>query len=55
MTLFWHPSGPLMKFSNGILMIEDLNPQVSTKWRMTRFERLKTGLRFIMATFALNG
>jgi hypothetical protein len=55
MTLFWHKTGPLMKFSNGILRIEDLNPEVYTQWRMTRFERLKTGLRFIMVTFALDG
>jgi len=49
MTLFWDKTGPLMNFSKGILRVEDLNPQVSTKWRMTRFEMLKTGLRFIIA------
>ena len=30
-----------MKFSNGILRIEALNPQVYTQWRMTRFEKAK--------------
>ena len=55
MTLFWDKTGPLMKFSKGILRVEDLNPQVSTKWRMTRFERLKTGVRLIVAAMLLNG
>jgi hypothetical protein len=49
-TLFWHPTGPLMKYDNdGILHIEALNPQSATKWRMSRWEMLTVGLRFVAA------
>jgi hypothetical protein len=48
-TLFWHPTGPLIAYSKGILHIEDLNPQLSTKWRMSRAEMFKLGWRCIRA------
>lgn len=51
MTLFWLQSGPLIRYADGFLHVEDLNPQTQTKWRMTRTEMLKTGLRFIWASF----
>jgi hypothetical protein len=49
MILFWNKTGPLMKCTNGLLQIEDLNPQIATHWRMTRYEMFMTGLRFIVA------
>jgi hypothetical protein len=36
MTIFLHPAGPLMKYEHGVLFIEDLNPEMKTKWRMSR-------------------
>lgn len=49
-TLFWHPTGPLIAYSKGILHIEDLNPQLSTKWRMSRAELFKLGWHCIRAS-----
>ena len=53
MTIFWCPSGPLLSYENGTLTIEDLNPEIKTKWQMSRTELLKIGYRFIKA--ALRG
>ena len=49
MTLFWNEAGPLLKYEKGILHIEDLNPELKTKWRMSRWEMIKVGLQFIRA------
>jgi hypothetical protein len=53
MTLFWHPTGPLLRYSGGVLLIEDLNPELRTRWRMSRLEMLRLGWRCIAA--ALTG
>ena len=47
-TLFWHPAGPLVKYGDGLLYIEDLNPQIETRWRMSRLEMLRLGLRCLI-------
>lgn len=49
MILFWHPTGPIMKYENGLLLVEDLNPEVKTKWRMSRFEMLVCAWKFLVA------
>lgn len=49
MTIFWHPTGPLMRYEDEMLRVEDLNPEIKTQWRMTRRERFMTGLRFIVS------
>lgn len=49
MTLFWHSTGPLMRYARGILKIEDLNPQTAMTWRMSRIEMLGLGCRCIIA------
>ena len=49
MTLFWHGTGPLLKYDNGTLHIEDLNPQIKTQWRMSRGEMFWLGWRCILA------
>jgi hypothetical protein len=41
MTLFWHPTGPLLRYEAGLLHVEDLNPHVQTKWRMSRWAMAK--------------
>ena len=40
-TLFYDPCGPLVRYGNGVLQIQDLNPEVRTQWRMSRLELLK--------------
>lgn len=50
MTLFWHQTGPLLRYEKGLLEIEDLNPQMKTRWRMSRTEMLLTGLKFVWAS-----
>jgi hypothetical protein len=49
MTLFWHQCGPLLRYQNGFLDIEDLNPEMKTRWRMSRAEMLKLGWRCMVA------
>ena len=48
-TLFWHPTGPLMMYGDGTLYIADLNPQVETRWRMSRADMLALGWKCIIA------
>lgn len=36
MRIFWHPTGPLMRWEDNALLIEDLNPHIRTTWRLTR-------------------
>lgn len=49
MTIFWHPTGPFVKYEDGFLHTEDLNPEVKTKWRMSRGEMLRFGWRCMVA------
>lgn len=48
-TIYWHRTGPLMKYTDGVLQIEDLNPQRSMFWRVKRLKMIGIGLRFILA------
>ena len=48
-TLFWHPTGPLLKYGDGTLYVEDLNPQIKTRWRMSRLAMLALGWKCIIA------
>jgi hypothetical protein len=43
-TLFFDPSGPLLTYTRGVLHIHDLNPEMATQWRMSRWEMFKLGL-----------
>lgn len=49
MTLFWHPTGPKLTYREGVLHVSDLNPQVETRWTMSRAEMLALGWRCIRA------
>jgi hypothetical protein len=49
MTLFYDHSGPMLKYQNRVLHIHDLNPELHTQWRVTRWEMLKLGLRCLWA------
>ena len=47
--IYWHGTGPLVRYSGGLLQIENLNPEVKTQWRMSRMEMLRFGWRCILA------
>lgn len=49
MRLFFHPTGPMMHYRDGMLKVSDLNPEVSTQWYMSRLEMLRLGWRCIVA------
>ncbi len=49
MTIFWHWTGPLLRYESGVLTIEDLNPEIKTRWRLTRWELIKIGVRCVLA------
>lgn len=55
MTLFWHQSGPLLRYRNGMLEVEDLNPEIKTKWTMSRWEMILLGLRCIRSSIIIGG
>lgn len=46
-TIYWHETGPLVRYMGGFLLIHTLNPEMKTKWRMSRWEMVKFGLRCI--------
>ncbi len=48
-TLFWHWTGPLIRYGDGLLQVESLNPQVATRWRMSRWEMFKLGFACLRA------
>ena len=52
MTLFMDPTGPLLRYADGALSIEDLNPEIKTKWKMSRGKMFKLGCRCIWAAVA---
>ena len=39
----------MVKYETGLLYIEDLNPEIKTKWRMSRGEMLRFGWRCLVA------
>lgn len=46
-TLFFDQAGPMLRYGDGALHIADLNPQIETRWAMSRWEMFKLGLRFL--------
>ena len=50
MTLFFDHAGPLLRYENGVLRISDLNPEMETRWRMTRSEMLRLSWRCLLAS-----
>lgn len=54
-TLFVHQTGPLVQFDGRLLHIEDLNPHVQTRWRMSRWEMVRFGLKTIWAGLRFGG
>lgn len=52
MTLYWHSTGPLVQYADGYLRVEDLNPELKTRWRMSRLEMLALGWRCILAALS---
>lgn len=50
MALYWHPTGPLMEWTEGMLRISDLNPETKIAWTMTRGQMFVLGLRCIWAS-----
>ena len=50
MTLFWHRTGPLIRYNGGVLLVESLNPQTAVRFRMSRFEMIRLGLRCLLAS-----
>jgi len=48
-TLFFRHTGEMLRYGGGTLHIADLNPEIATKWRMSRMEMLRVGLKFIVA------
>jgi hypothetical protein len=52
MVLFWHPTGPHMEWTDGMLRTSDLNPETKIAWRMTRGEMFVLGLRCVFASLS---
>lgn len=48
-TIYFDQTGPMIRFDGETLHVADLNPEIETRWRMTRWEMFVCGLRFIAA------
>lgn len=46
-TLYWHPAGLMILYLDGYIHIEDLNPEITTKFMMSRKELFWLGWRCI--------
>lgn len=52
-TLFSDETGPLVQYDGQFLRIEDLNPHIETRWRMSRWELVRFAIKaFFVAVFA---
>lgn len=49
MNLMWRPWGPKMSYRDGVLTIEDLNPEAKLTWRMSRGDMLRLAWRCFRA------
>ena len=48
--LLMQPEGPMVRYTHDrMLMVDDLNPEIKTKWRMSRGEMFRFGWNCIMA------
>jgi hypothetical protein len=43
------PEGPLVKYEDNSLWVENLNPEVKTKWGMSRWDMIKMGCMCVLA------
>ncbi len=52
--LLWMQEGPYLRFDGDTFYIDDLNPEVSIRWKLSRWEVLRLGCRCMLAAaFAL--
>lgn len=50
MLLFFDSCGPMVQYGNKTLYVSDLNPEISTKWQMSRYEMFVFGLKCLFAS-----
>jgi len=53
--LIWKPEGPAITYDGEFLHVEDLNPHIKTKWRMSRWEMFIFGCKAICGSLAKAG
>lgn len=49
-TILFTTWGPLVRYDGAILHVEDINPQIKTKWQLSRWEMFRLGARAIFAS-----
>lgn len=49
MNIYREATGPLLDYNGDRLLIADLNPQIETRWRLSRWQMFKIGWRCIIA------
>jgi hypothetical protein len=47
--LFFSHAGPMIRYGDGVLHVADLNPEMQTRWTMSRWEMLQLGWRCVLA------
>jgi len=48
--VYMHPTGPMLRVDHDFtLHVEDLNPEIKTRWRMSRWELFRLGWDLMMA------
>ena len=53
MLLLFHNTGPMIRYENGLLLINDLNPESKMQWRMSRWEMFKLGCMCMLTVLRL--
>jgi hypothetical protein len=48
--LYFNEAGPVVQYDGELLHVEDLNPHIQTKWRMSRWELIKLAVACLAAT-----
>ena len=48
--IFWRPWGPLIRYDDGVLYIEDLNPETRMRWAISDMELKEIGIQFLEAS-----
>ncbi len=43
--LYWHPAGLKLCYTNGMLEVANLNPEVKTAWVMSRWEMFRLAIQ----------
>ncbi len=48
-TILWLPTGPMLRYADGVIEISDLNPELKTEWALGRWRTFTVACRLAIA------